>query len=515
MTALSGDGSQGNSHRHLAAPELLARNTLWSLLGSLSPIAAGVIAVPALITGIGADRFAVLSIAWIVLGYVGLFDLGLGRALTKLVAERLADPAETSLVPITWTCLVLLLAIGMLAGAAGCILSPWLVHKALKVPPELQKETLHGFLLLGASFPVTILTSGLRGLLEALQRFRVLTLIRIPLTVFSFGGPLLLLPFSHSIVPLFAVLVAGRVIGCFAHLIACFGAVPALRRKFVVDLRLVGDLFGFGSWITVSNLLAPAVLYFDRFLIGGLISLTAVAFYTAPFDMLTRLWLIPAALVGVLFPAFASTFKHDQEKASLLLVRGMKYILLAVFPFVLVTVTLGPQILRIWLGDAFEHNSAAALRWLAVGIFLNCLAQVPFTLIQSAGRPEVTAKLIALEFPIYWLIVWSMTVHFGIIGTAMAWTGRAAWELLFVMFYAIRLLPQPPVFILKLVFASAGGLVMLYVGSVLRGDWTKGGFLVVALSVFVLTCWQWGLKPAERSFLRAGFGGTLGKVRPH
>ncbi len=47
------------------------------------------------------------------------------------------------------------------------------------------------------------------------------------------------------------------------------------------------------------------MVYLDRFVIGAAIALPAVAYYSAPYEIVTRLWLIPAALAGVLFPAFA------------------------------------------------------------------------------------------------------------------------------------------------------------------------------------------------------------------
>jgi hypothetical protein len=123
----------------------LARNTVWSLLGSLSRIVAGAIAVPAIIRGIGAERFGVLSIAWIAMGYVGLLDLGLGRALTKLVAEKAGDADEAGIVSVTWTSLLLLFFLGIFGGITMYLLSPWLVHRVLKVPAGLQTETLRGF----------------------------------------------------------------------------------------------------------------------------------------------------------------------------------------------------------------------------------------------------------------------------------------------------------------------------------------------------------------------------------
>ena len=102
-------------------------------------------------------------------------------------------------------------------------LSPWLVHRALNVPGRCSRETLQSFRLLGLSLPFVITTAGLRGLLEAHQRFGLINALRVPMGVFTFAGPLLVLPFSKSLVPVVATLVAGtdRCVG------GSLAAVPA------------------------------------------------------------------------------------------------------------------------------------------------------------------------------------------------------------------------------------------------------------------------------------------------
>jgi O-antigen/teichoic acid export membrane protein len=74
---------------HLTSGRLLARNTIWNLLGQLLPMAVAVVTIPPLVRGIFLARFGVLSLAWIVIGYFTLFDRGIGRALTELVADKL------------------------------------------------------------------------------------------------------------------------------------------------------------------------------------------------------------------------------------------------------------------------------------------------------------------------------------------------------------------------------------------------------------------------------------------
>jgi O-antigen/teichoic acid export membrane protein len=59
-----------------------------------------------------------------------------------------------------------------------------------------------------------------------------------------------------------------------------------------------------------------------------------------------------------------------------------------------------------WLGAEFSGNSSAVLRWLAIGVFINSLGQVPFALLQEVGRPDITGTLHLVELPLYLAAMW-------------------------------------------------------------------------------------------------------------
>ncbi len=492
---------------HLTSGRLLARNTIWNLLGLLLPLAVGVLAVPLLIRGMGVARFGLLSLAWIIVGYFSLFDLGIGRALTKVVADRLGTNEETSIPPMAWTSLLLMLLLGVCAGVLTLAIAPWLVHRAIKIPEELQTEALHGFYLLATSIPMVTVTSGLRGILEAQQRFRVLSFIRIPMSTFSFAGPLLVLPFRHDLVSVIGVLVLGRLIACLAHLLACFHAMPTLRQGFTPNLSLVRPLLLLGSWMTISNLVSPIIVYLDRFLIGALLSVSAVAAYTVPFDMVTRLTVVPGAVAGVLFPAFALSLVKDPNRTALLLGRGVKYIFLVVFPVILTIIVFAPEGLRLWLGNTLTANSAFVLRWLAVGVFVSCLAQLPFNLIQSAGKPSITATIQLVELLPYVLGLFLLVWAYGIEGAAVAWAARVTVDAGLMFFFAYRQLPRRPQFLLKLGAAVTAAFLAFYAATLPSALPVKSAALAAVLLVFGVVFWFLGFSPEERTFVlrrRAG-----------
>lgn len=491
--------------KELTSGRLLARNTVLNFLGLALPLLVALFTIPLLINGLGTARFGVLALAWMVVGYFSLFDLGLGRALTKLVAEKVGTGREREVYPLVWTALSLMLLLGLVGTAVASLLSPLLVRDVLKIPEALQSETLRAFYLLALSIPIVISTAGLRAILEATQRFGLASTVRSLMGAFTFLGPLLVLPFSNSLFPVVLVLVAGRLLAWLAHLMLCFRVMPALRRQVSFEHTAVRPLLRFGSWMTVTNVVGPLMIYLDRFLIGALVSVAAVAYYATPFEMVTKLWLLPSALIGVLFPAFSASFARDRDRTALLFGRGVKYLFLALFPIVLLIVTLSKEGIDLWLGSEFAQNSTRVLQLLAVGVLVNSLAQIPFALVQGAGRPDLTAKFHLAELPFYLLALWWLLGTFGIEGVAVAWLMRVAVDALLLFAVAQRFLLISTPDVVRAASVMGVALLILALGSIPESLAEKGLFLSLTLLIFVLVAWFLILTPTERVLLQKRF----------
>lgn len=430
-----------NPHKQLTSGRLLAKNVLWNLLGYSAPLLIAIFAIPLLIKGLGVDRFGLLTIAWVIIGYFSLFDLGIGRALTQLLSSKLGSYDGQDVPELIWTSVSLLFFIGVTGAAITALLSPWLVNGLLRVPQNLSRETVNSFYVLAGSVPVVTVTAGFRGVLEARQKFFAVNALRIPMGVYTLLGPLVVLPFSHRLDLIVLSLLIGRIIFMIAHFALCVRTVPDMKLHMSIKPPLMRPLLQFGAWMTVSNIVSPLMTNLDRFFIGIFMSISFVAYYATPHEMVTKLSFIPGAVVGVLFPAFAMTYSHDQERAVALFRRGMNYTFLALFPLTLVMIIFAYEGLNIWLGHDFAFNSQHVMQWLALGIFVNSLAYIPFALIQGAGRPDITGKLQLLELPFYFGAFWLLVRRFGIEGAAIAWTLRVTIEAFFLFHFAKKLLP--------------------------------------------------------------------------
>jgi O-antigen/teichoic acid export membrane protein len=485
----------------LTSGRLLARNAIWNLIGLCAPILVAIVCLPVLKSTLGTDRLGIISLAWAIIGYFGFFDLGLSRALTKLVAEKLGAQRLEEIPAMVWTSLFLMGGIGLAGAIVALLLVPWLVQHPLKVPAELRAETTQAFYWISLSIPIVVVTAGLRGVLEALQRFRLATAIRIPMGIFTYAGPVLILPFSHSLVSIMAMLVLGRMVAGLAHLWACFRALPALRHGFGFHAACVGPLFRFGSWMTVSNVVAPFMVSLDRFLIGSIISVSAVAFYAVPYEVVTRLWLVPAALVGVLFPAFSTSMVADRPRLVFLFESGVKYIFLVLFPVTLVLIVFAPEALRFWLGSEFARQSGPVAQILFVAVFLNSLAHIPFAHVQGAGRPDITAKLHLLELPLYLVTLVLMARSMGIRGVALAWLLRVALDAILLVVFSWRLLPENRFVGTKLPLLAAGASTVFAGAVFLNSIPAKIAFSIAGCVLVTAAMWRWVLTSREKTAL--------------
>lgn len=402
-------------------------NAGWNLLSNLLPIAAGLVAVPFLVQHLGAERLGLLSLAWILIGYFGLFDFGLGRALTRMVAERWDGRSSADLQALCATGLALGAAAGLIGGFLvalfGAFGQPWFANWS----PALRVEAESSLLIVGAGVLPTVMASVLRGILEGLQRFKALSAIRVPAGVLLFAAPCAAALFSPRLDWAVAALVLTRWLVLLAHWILCSAS---MRISLVAaQRRWIAPLLHFGGWLTVSNIVGPIIVYLDRFVIGALLSPTQLAYYAAPFEMVSRLLVLPMSLTGALFPALASVQGHDIAQARHLRRQAQGLTALLVVPVVLLGIFAAPLLLRLWLGDEFARHGSRAMQILLVGFAFNALAQIPMVALHGHGLANQTAKLHLVELPLYTGFLFLMVSAHGLEGAALAWSLRGLLDL--------------------------------------------------------------------------------------
>lgn len=420
-------------------------NAGWNLMGNVLPLLAAAAAMPFLAQRLGTERFGLLTLGWVLIGYFGLFDFGLGRALTKLVAERVGRPSAAELPALCSTGTALAGAAGLAGGLLVAAAAWWAGAWITRGTAGLHEEAALGLLVVASGIPPTVGTAALRGILEGFQRFKLLTAIRTPAGVLLFAAPCISAYFTPRLDAALLAIVLTRWLLLLAHWWPCAAALQLTVG--LAQRRWLRPLLRLGGWLTVSNIVGPVIVYVDRFVIGGLLSAAALAYYAAPFEMVSRLLVLPVALSGALFPALAAAHGagagHGPGRALRRQALGLT--LAGVLPLALLGAVFAGPLLQAWMGAEFAQQGARAMQILLLGFCFNAAAQMPFAALHGLGLARQTALLHLVELPLYLALLLLLVRVYGIEGAAAAWALRGAfdWALLSLLLRQAERRPAP------------------------------------------------------------------------
>ena len=395
----------------------IIKNSIWNLVGYVIP---SLVAIPALgymAHKLGPELFGIYTIAIAVVGYAGIFDMGLTRAITREIAIYRNNSAERKKIIASAT--VFLLALSTLGGCLVLIFSASIVH-FLNITAADFVDINNSFKLLALTIPIFLLNQLWIAILEGDEKFKAVNIQKSFSSTFIAGMPALFVIFDGTLLSAIAGLLISRIISLLIAFLLVRNEI--VQSGMRLDLVTFTRLIFFGGRITVSNIISPAMVYFDRFIISNMLGARHVAYYSGPSEAIARLGILPAAVGRAIFPKLSCAGHKDELKRNMTVSWLLMFAVCA--PVVIIGIVFAENILHLWLGTSYAAHSKNILIILLVGFLFNALAQVPFTAIQSAGKAKITALLHCVEIIPYFVMLYFFVQHYGLIGVAFAWSIR-------------------------------------------------------------------------------------------
>lgn len=416
------------------------RYILWNLIGLGLPLLMAVFAIPGLLTRIGHERFGLLALAWGLIGYAGMLDLGIGRATTQRVAV-LRNHAEANEIPdvvataigitsVTGLVGMLLIFIAAISGA----------YRLISVDTVAAGEIQMSMFLLALALPMQAVSATYRGVNEAYLNFKGVNVLRIFLGVANFGAPYLVAMYTSEVYWLVTTLVLSRFLALviyryLAH--RCLFREKHRRRGKYIQ-RHAKDLLRFGGWFSLSGIVGPIMVKSDRFFVGVIVSAAAVTLYVIPYEVATQTLILAGALTTVIFPVVTNLIHTTPHQAMAVFhlwlgrIVGIMFIVLSLLAYLL------PMILDMWVGERVTEDSVRVGQILCLGVFFNTIGAMYFSLLHAQGYVKQTAILHLIELPIYILLLMQLIASWGIIGCAIAWVVRATIDTMVLILMSQR-----------------------------------------------------------------------------
>lgn len=449
------------------------------------PLLAALATIPVLVRLLGAERFGILTLCWAMAGYFNLFDMGLGRAIVLRVSRLRGEGREEDVSRAYWTGLATLAGVGAVLCGGVLAASEPVVASVLRIPVHLREEAVASFLVTGLTLPLALVFGGMGSFLVAQHRQRELNLIRIPVGLLSHLGAAGIVMLGGDLVDLAWWNFALRVGSLLAAWRVIHGRASYPWSVSVAELVV---LAGMGSWMMVTNLLAPLATQLDRFLVGRGAGLEAVAHYSTAMDLALKVWSILATLAPVLFPVLGELARRDPVEAKRLFRKAVLVTMVAGILCVAFLQIFGKDLLAIWIGKSFSEGAWRLVAILGSGVMASLLANLGFNLVQAFEGPRRTALAhVAL-----------LVLHLGLILVLLPRLGVAGVALAFVL----RYLAEAAVFLwmasghgvcdrstFRIVAVAAGIHVLAATGSVLATGWIQRGALLAATGALVGFWW--------------------------
>lgn len=444
----------------------VSRHTGYNLIGSVIPIILSLVTVPIYLKLVGPDRYGVLAIAWLLLGYFGLFDLGLGRATSFRIAS-LRDATPQARADTFWSALAVNIGMGLIGGLVLWVAAGYFFGHVFKVSEHLRPEMLGAVPLLAAAVPVATVMGVLTGAVQGRERFLEINMNSVMSTVLFQLLPLAIAwKVGPNLVWLLTAAVSARIIGAMGLAFRCWQELVRGQRISPHRSEII-TLLKYGGWVNLTSIFGPMLVMIDRFVIGSLIGAAAVTSYTVPVQLGQRMTILPAALTTALFPRLSASAPEEQRALAERAMLSLAGLIAA--PFVAGVFLIGP-FLHLWVGNRVGPEAATIGRCFVAAMFANSLALISFTRLQASGRPDIVTKILLAEIPPYLALLYVGIHYFGLAGAAVATSLRYVADFLLLTTFA-----GPP--------SRGRGLLAATFGLLTAAVWLA--------SLWTFTQWQW------------------------
>ena len=400
------------------------RDIGWNIAGSALPVVIGALTVPLMLRALGIERFGILTILWTIIGYASLFDLGLGRAATQQISARRAAGRTEVIQSIVKSAVILTACVGIAFGAALGLAANMLASRILHVSPGFVPEVRLALMIVAIGVPLATLSNGIRGVAEAYREFGKTNTAKI-----ATGAAIFLFPMAGvvgaggGLVEAAAALVAARFLGVIMFLLI-LRKLPRYPNSVPLSRSEVTSIVTSGSWMSLSSVVSPLLVNLDRFVIANVMGAAQVAYYTAPFEFLVRLLIVPAAVGSSLLPRLSAQHEVSPAVAASLFRRALGLTALLMGVLCVGCALVAFPLLAYATSAPFASKALPVVYVLLVGLFFNGMANIPYTALHASGAARFTGTVHIVELLAYVPLLFALVTAYGIVGAAFAWTLR-------------------------------------------------------------------------------------------
>ncbi len=190
---------------------------------------------------------------------------------------------------------------------------------------------------------------------------------------------------------------------------------------FSFNSKLAWELFHYSKYLTGVGILVFLTTRLDDGLVGKVLGMEELGYYiNAYFFANLPATHITAMLAQLIFPTY-SHFNKDQGKLNELFLRVLKVVSCITIPASFGILALSDEIAAVLLGEVWLPMVPALKILVFFGLF-RAVAACTGPLLTAMGKPKIIFWILFFKLILIAAIIYPLTTHYGIVGTAIAVT---------------------------------------------------------------------------------------------
>jgi O-antigen/teichoic acid export membrane protein len=413
----------------------LLRNAFSNLLGAVIPALVALGTVPLVVKGLGDANYGVYSLVTAIVGYFAVIDINVTAGSVKYIAEFNANKDQERIDETVFFGLSVYALLGLIGGIGLYFGAHFLVTRVFSVPASLVGEAVATLKLAALGFFLGQLQSYLNSIPQSLMRYDIASRIEM---VFGTFVPLLTVAVLMLGYGLFEVILL-RVIASAVNCVVLWRCI----RRLLPDLawrrpgaEIRRELLGFSAYSFLSRFATLSYAYADKLIIGALVGVTGLAYFTVASTLANRILGLTYRLSGVFFPAASAlAARGELERLRTLYLKASRYVVFINASVLVLVAVFSYQILYYWMNPQFARAGQAVLAVMALSQFIDSLTSLPSLVNDGMGHPRFSGMFALARAAFGLVVVWLGVDGWGIAGAA--WGHLIASSLLTCAFLVV------------------------------------------------------------------------------
>ena len=227
-------------------------------------------------------------------------------------------------------------------------------------------------------------------------------------------------------------LVAGHVASSAIIMFLSYVLIPG-KPKFGFKMEIAKELLTYGKFITGTSIILFLISQADNAVIGKVLGVEALGYYVLAFTTANFATTYVAKLAArVLFPVF-SKIQDDRAALRQAYLQTIELLSIVVFPASVGLFMLSEELVMMLYGEKWLP-SAVILSVLCIFGLARAFASVSGNVLNGIGKPHVDFYLSLVRGAMIVILIYPLTVTYGLVGTALSVTIPMILHSLFMVF---------------------------------------------------------------------------------